>query len=36
MGVAREWNTEKNCVAIVALYRPGGNNNAPGEIFADS
>ncbi|GMT12229.1 hypothetical protein PFISCL1PPCAC_3526 [Pristionchus fissidentatus] len=35
MGVAREWNTEKNCVAIVALYRPGGNNNAPGEFAAN-
>jgi len=32
MGVARFWNTTQNCLAIVALYRPGGNSNAPGEF----
>ncbi|KAI1723295.1 cysteine-rich secretory protein family domain-containing protein [Ditylenchus destructor] len=32
MGVARYWNTTKNCLAIVAFYRPGGNSNAPGEF----
>lgn len=30
MGVARHWNTAKNCVAIVAFYRPPGNLNGPG------
>ena len=30
MGVCRYWNTHKNCLAIVAFYRPGGNSNAPG------
>ncbi|TKR88509.1 hypothetical protein L596_012739 [Steinernema carpocapsae] len=29
MGVSRYWNTAKNCVAIVAFYRPPGNSNAP-------
>ncbi|VDK28919.1 unnamed protein product [Gongylonema pulchrum] len=32
MGIARHWNTNKNCVAIVAFYRPSGNSNAPGEF----
>ncbi len=32
LGVARYWNTPKNCLAIVAFYRPGGNSNAPGEF----
>uniref|UniRef100_A0A914ZJC6 SCP domain-containing protein n=1 Tax=Parascaris univalens TaxID=6257 RepID=A0A914ZJC6_PARUN len=32
MGIARCWNTSKNCVAIVAFYRPAGNSNAPGEF----
>lgn len=32
MGIARQWNTNKNCVAIVAFYRPCGNSNAPGEF----
>lgn len=30
MGIARCWNTSKNCIAIVAFYRPAGNSNAPG------
>lgn len=33
MGVARYWNMTKNCLAIVAFYRPSGNNNAPGFFF---
>ncbi|VDM42312.1 unnamed protein product [Toxocara canis] len=32
MGIARYWNTMKNCIAIVAFYRPAGNSNAPGEF----
>uniref|UniRef100_A0A9J2P128 SCP domain-containing protein n=2 Tax=Ascaris TaxID=6251 RepID=A0A9J2P128_ASCLU len=32
MGIARCWNTSKNCIAIVAFYRPAGNSNAPGEF----
>ncbi|CAD5231896.1 unnamed protein product [Bursaphelenchus xylophilus] len=32
LGVARHWNTAKNCLAIVAFYRPGGNSNTPGEF----
>ncbi|VDM98823.1 unnamed protein product [Thelazia callipaeda] len=32
MGIARQWNTNKNCVATVAFYRPPGNSNAPGEL----
>uniref|UniRef100_A0A915PMG6 SCP domain-containing protein n=1 Tax=Setaria digitata TaxID=48799 RepID=A0A915PMG6_9BILA len=30
MGIARQWNTTTNCVATVAMYRPSGNSNAPG------
>ncbi|EFO27463.1 hypothetical protein LOAG_01011 [Loa loa] len=32
MGIARQWNTTTNCVATVAMYRPSGNSNAPGEF----
>ncbi|KAM3716975.1 Golgi-associated plant pathogenesis-related protein [Dirofilaria immitis] len=32
MGIARQWNTRTNCVATVAMYRPSGNSNAPGEF----
>jgi glioma pathogenesis-related protein 2 len=32
LGVARYWNQQTNCLAIVALYRPEGNSNAPGEF----
>ncbi|KAL3075296.1 hypothetical protein niasHT_033870 [Heterodera trifolii] len=35
MGVARHWNTAKNCLAIVAFYRPAGNSNLPGEFAAN-
>uniref|UniRef100_A0A7E4W197 SCP domain-containing protein n=1 Tax=Panagrellus redivivus TaxID=6233 RepID=A0A7E4W197_PANRE len=35
MGVCRYWNTTKNCLAIVAFYRPAGNSNAPGEFAAN-
>lgn len=31
LGAARYWNTANNCVAIVCLYRPNGNSNAPGK-----
>ncbi|KAI3413694.1 hypothetical protein GPALN_011178 [Globodera pallida] len=30
MGVARHWNTSKDCLSIVAFYRPAGNSNLPG------
>lgn len=33
MGVARYWNMAKNCLAIVAFYRPAGNYNAPGFTY---
>uniref|UniRef100_A0AC34RDJ5 SCP domain-containing protein n=1 Tax=Panagrolaimus sp. JU765 TaxID=591449 RepID=A0AC34RDJ5_9BILA len=32
MGVCRFWNTTKNCLAVVAFYRPAGNSNAPGKF----
>ncbi|KAI6186660.1 Golgi-associated plant pathogenesis-related protein 1 [Aphelenchoides besseyi] len=32
LGVARFWNTSKNCLAIVAFYRPAGNSNIPREF----
>lgn len=35
MGVARYWNTAKNCVAVVAFYRPPGNLNGPGVFKAN-
>uniref|UniRef100_A0A183BK50 SCP domain-containing protein n=1 Tax=Globodera pallida TaxID=36090 RepID=A0A183BK50_GLOPA len=35
MGVARHWNTSKDCLSIVAFYRPAGNSNLPGEFSAN-
>ncbi|KAI6189846.1 Golgi-associated plant pathogenesis-related protein 1 [Aphelenchoides bicaudatus] len=32
LGVARFWNTTKNCLSIVAFYRPSGNSNNRGEF----
>ncbi|KAI6241962.1 Golgi-associated plant pathogenesis-related protein 1 [Aphelenchoides fujianensis] len=32
LGVSRYWNTAKNCLAIVAFYRPAGNSNVPREF----
>lgn len=35
MGVARHWNMQNDCLAIVAFYRPAGNCNLPGEFAAN-
>lgn len=32
MGVSRCWNTTRDCLAIVALYRPTGNSNLAREV----
>jgi hypothetical protein len=34
LGVARFWNTAKNCLAIVAFYRPPGNTGDRREYFS--